>query len=245
MTPTTVDPDEIERFAAMAQDWWDPDGPMKPLHRLTPARMRYLADRLARHSGRGAGAASLTGLSVLDIGCGGGLVSEPLARLGADVIGVDAAAKNIEAARMHAAEAGLKIDYRHGTAEALAEAGESFDAVLALEIIEHVADPPLFVRSLASLVKPGGLVVFSTLNRTAKSFALAIVGAEYVLGWVPRGTHAHDKFVKPSELARWCREAGLEVTDLTGLVYSPLAGWTLDAKDLDVNYFACAERGKG
>ena len=150
--------------------------------------------------------------------------------------------KNIEAAKLHAAEGGLKIDYRHGTAEALAEKGERFDAVLALEIIEHVADPPLFVRSIDEMVKPGGLVIFSTLNRTAKSYALAIVGAEYVLGWLPRGTHDHRKFVKPSELARFCREAGLEITDLTGMVFSPLSGWSLNAKDLDVNYFACAER---
>ena len=215
---------------------------MKPLHRLTPARMRYLSERLARHFGRESGAGALEGLSLLDIGCGGGLVSEPLARLGADVTGVDAAAKNIEAAKLHAAEGGLKIDYRHGTAEALAEKGERFDAVLALEIIEHVADPPLFVRSIAEMVKPGGLVIFSTLNRTAKSYALAIVGAEYVLDWLPRGTHDHRKFVKPSELARFCREAGLEITDLTGMVFSPLSGWSLNAKDLDVNYFGCAER---
>ena len=241
MASTTVDEGEIERFSALAETWWDPEGPMKPLHRLTPARMRYLSERLARHFGRESGAGALEGLSLLDIGCGGGLVSEPLARLGADVTGVDAAAKNIEAAKLHAAEGGLKIDYRHGT-EALAEKGERFDAVLALEIIEHVADPPLFVRSIAEMVKPGGLVIFSTLNRTAKSYALAIVGAEYVLDWLPRGTHDHRKFVKPSELARFCREAGLEITDLTGMVFSPLSGWSLNAKDLDVNYFACAER---
>lgn len=244
MASTTVDEGEIERFSALAETWWDPEGPMKPLHRLTPARMRYLSERLARHFGRESGAGALEELSLLDIGCGGGLVSEPLARLGADVTGVDAAAKNIEAAKLHAAEGGLKIDYRHGTAEALAEKGERFDAVLALEIIEHVADPPLFVRSIAEMVKPGGLVIFSTLNRTAKSYALAIVGAEYVLGWLPRGTHDHRKFVKPSELARFCREAGLEITDLTGMVFSPLSGWSLNAKDLDVNYFACAERAE-
>lgn len=244
MASTTVDEGEIERFSALAETWWDPEGPMKPLHRLTPARMRYLSERLARHFGRESGAGALEGLSLLDIGCGGGLVSEPLARLGADVTGVDAAAKNIEAAKLHAAEGGLKIDYRNGTAEALAEKGERFDAVLALEVIEHVADPPLFVRSIAEMVKPGGLVIFSTLNRTAKSYALAIVGAEYVLGWLPRGTHDHRKFVKPSELARFCREAGLEVTDLTGMVFSPLSGWSLNAKDLDVNYFACAERAE-
>lgn len=241
-TATTVDPGEIERFSALAETWWDPNGPMRPLHKLTPARMRYLSGRIASHFGRDAGAKGLHELSILDIGCGGGLVSEPLCRLGATVTGVDAAQKNIEAARLHAAEAGLEIDYRHDTAEALAEAGEQFDAVMALEIIEHVADPALFVASIAQLVKPGGLIIFSTLNRTPKAWALAIAGAEYVLGWLPKGTHTWSKFVKPSELARHCRAAGLEVADLTGIVYSPISGWSLNARDLDVNYFAAAVR---
>jgi len=238
----TVDPGEIERFSALAETWWDPEGPMKPLHRLTPARMRYLSGRIAEHFDQDANAKGLTGLSILDIGCGGGLVSEPLCRLGAKVTGVDAAQKNIEAARLHAAEAGLEIDYRHNTAEALVEQGEQFDAVMALEIIEHVADPALFVASVAQLVKPAGLVIFSTINRTPKAWALAIAGAEYVLGWLPKGTHTYSKFVKPSELARHCRAAGLEVTDMSGLVFSPLGGWTLNARDVDVNYFAAAVR---
>jgi len=236
-TADTVDPAEIERFAAMADTWWDPEGPMRPLHRLMPARMRHIRDRLTRRFDR------LDGLRVLDVGCGGGLVAEPLARLGAAVTGIDAAAKNIEVARLHGAGAGLAIDYRHTTAEALADEGTTFDAVLALEIVEHVADIGLFVRSLSRLVRPGGLVVFSTLNRTPKAWALAIVGAEYVMRWLPRGTHSFEKFVKPSELAAHCRRTGLKVDDLTGLVYSPLSGWTLNARDLDVNYFATASRG--
>lgn len=241
-TATTVDPDEIARFSAMADTWWDPEGPMKPLHKLTPARMRYLSGRIARHFGRDAGAKGLHGLSILDVGCGGGLVSEPLCRLGAEVTGVDAAQKNIEAARLHAASAGLEINYRHGTAEALADDGEQFDAVTALEIIEHVADPALFVASIARLVKPGGLVIFSTINRTPKAWALAIAGAEYLLGWLPKGTHTYSKFVKPSELAGFCRAADLEITDLSGMVFSPLSGWSLNESDMDVNYFAAASR---
>ncbi|WP_417513039.1 bifunctional 2-polyprenyl-6-hydroxyphenol methylase/3-demethylubiquinol 3-O-methyltransferase UbiG [Minwuia sp.] len=239
---TTVDDAEIERFSALAETWWDPEGPMKPLHRLTPARMRYLTHRLTRHFDRPEGGEALTDLDILDIGCGGGLVSEPLSRLAASVTGVDASEKNIKAARMHAAEAGLPVTYRHDTAEALAAAGEQFDAVMALEIIEHVADPALFVSSIAQLVKPGGLVIFSTINRTPKAYALSIVGAEYILGWLPRGTHTYSKFVKPSELARHCRAAGLKVDDLTGLVYSPLSGFSLSATDIDVNYFASATK---
>lgn len=241
-TATTVDPEEIERFSALAETWWDPEGPMKPLHRLTPARMRYLSGRIAGHFGQDANAKGLSGLRILDIGCGGGLVSEPLCRLGADVTGVDAAQKNIEAARLHAAGAGLEIDYRHDTAEVLAEAGEKYDAVMALEIIEHVADPALFVKSVASLVRPGGLVIFSTINRTPKAWALTIAGAEYILGWLPKGTHTYSKFVKPSELAGHCRTAGLKMTDLSGLVFSPLSGWSLNQSDVDVNYFASASR---
>ncbi|WP_416898151.1 MAG: bifunctional 2-polyprenyl-6-hydroxyphenol methylase/3-demethylubiquinol 3-O-methyltransferase UbiG [Minwuia sp.] len=241
---TTVDPDEIARFSAMADTWWDPEGPMKPLHRLTPARMRYLTSQLNAHFGRAESGNSLDGLRILDIGCGGGLVAEPLARLGADVTGVDAAEKNVEVARLHAAGSGLKIDYRHGRAEALAEAGEQFDAVMALEIIEHVADPALFVASVAKLVKPGGLVIFSTINRTPKAYGLAIVGAEYVLRWLPRGTHTWSKFVKPSELARHGRAAGLEMRDVTGLVYSPVSGFSLNRTDVDVNYFASAVRNE-
>lgn len=244
MTATTVDPEEISRFSAMAETWWDPDGPMKPLHQLTPARMRYLKAQIVRHFDcDGQGAAPLEGLSILDIGCGGGLVAEPMARLGGKVTGVDAAGDNIQAARAHAAGLGLQIEYRHDTAEALVEQGAQFDVVLALEIVEHVADVGLFVASVAKLVRPGGLVIFSTLNRTPKAWALAVFGAERVMRWLPVGTHSHAKFVKPSELAAHFRSGGLQLDDLTGLVFSPLTGWSLNSRDLDVNYFATATRG--
>ncbi|GJL89885.1 MAG: ubiquinone biosynthesis O-methyltransferase [Minwuia thermotolerans] len=243
MTATTVDPEEISRFSAMAETWWDPEGPMKPLHQLTPARLRYLKTQIVRHSDcDGQGAAPLKGLSILDIGCGGGLVAEPMARLGGNVTGVDAAGDNIQAARAHAAGLGLRIDYRHDTAEALVEQGAQFDVVLALEIVEHVADVGLFVGSVAKLVRPGGLVIFSTLNRTPKAWALAVFGAERVMRWLPVGTHSHAKFVKPSELAAHFRSGGLQLDDLTGLVFSPLSGWSLNSRDLDVNYFATATR---
>ena len=244
MTATTVDPDEISRFSAMAETWWDPEGPMKPLHRLTPARMRYLKAQLVRHFDRDPqDAAPLKGLSILDIGCGGGLVSEPMARLGGDVTGVDAAGDNIITARSHAEGMGLDITYRHDTAEALVEDGVQFDVVLALEIVEHVADVDLFVASVARLVRPGGRVILSTLNRTPKAWALAVFGAERVMRWLPAGTHAYAKFVKPSELAGHFRRNGLVLDDLTGLVFSPLTGWSLNSRDLDVNYFAAATRG--
>lgn len=243
MTATTVDPEEINRFSAMAETWWDPEGPMKPLHRLTPARMLYLKGQLVRHFDRDDDSATpLTGLSVLDIGCGGGLVSEPMSRLGATVTGVDAAGENITAARAHASGLGLDIDYRHSTAEALVAEGAQFDAVLALEIVEHVADVGLFVASVARLVRPGGRVIFSTLNRTPKAWALAVFGAERVMRWLPVGTHAHEKFVKPSEFAAHFRHCDLDLDDLTGLVFSPLSGWSLNSRDLDVNYFAAATR---
>lgn len=246
MTATTVDPEEISRFSAMAETWWDPNGPMKPLHQLTPARMRYLKSRIVGHFGRdGQGATPLKGLSVLDIGCGGGLVAEPMARLGGAVTAVDAAGDNIRAARAHATGLGLQIDYRHDTAEALVSKGETFDVVLALEIVEHVADVGLFVTSVAKLVRPGGMVIFSTLNRTPKAWALAVFGAERVMRWLPVGTHSHAKFVKPSELAGHFRHSGLELVDLTGLVFSPLSGWSLNSRDLDVNYFATATRSAG
>lgn len=243
MAATTVDPEEISRFSAMAETWWDPEGPMKPLHKLTPARMLYLKGQLVRHFDRDDNSATpLTGLSVLDVGCGGGLVSEPMRRLGATVTGVDAAGDNIAAARAHASGLGLNIDYRHNTAEALVAEGAQFDAVLALEIVEHVADVGLFISSVARLVRPGGRVIFSTLNRTPKAWALAVFGAERVMRWLPVGTHAHEKFLKPSELAAHFRHSGLDLDDLTGLVFSPLGGWSLNSRDLDVNYFAAATR---
>jgi 2-polyprenyl-6-hydroxyphenyl methylase / 3-demethylubiquinone-9 3-methyltransferase len=239
----TVDDDEVARFSRLSGEWWDAHGPMAALHKFNPVRLAYIRDAVCRHFGRDAKRLdALEGLRVLDIGCGGGILSEPLARLGAEVVGADPAAPNIEAARLHAAESGLGIDYRATTAEALAEAGERFDVVLAMEVVEHVADVNLFVKLTGAMVKPGGLMIAATLNRTLKSFALAIVGAEYVLRWLPRGTHQWEKFVTPNELEIALDRAGLRVIDQTGVVYNPLADrWRL-AADMDVNYVMAAER---
>ena len=237
----TVDPDEIANFEAMAEAWWDPNGSFRPLHRLNPVRIGYLRDRIAAHRDRDPkGAQPLAGLSIVDIGCGGGLVCEPLARLGANVTGVDASARNIAIAASHAGDSGLAIDYRATTAEALVDDGKRYDVVLALEIVEHVADLDLFIEACCRLVAPDGLMIFSTLNRTTKAFALAIVGAEYVLRWLPRGTHDWRKFVRPSELARALARHDAKLEALTGLVYNPVSDrWRL-ADDLDVNYMAVA-----
>ncbi|HZQ12941.1 MAG TPA: bifunctional 2-polyprenyl-6-hydroxyphenol methylase/3-demethylubiquinol 3-O-methyltransferase UbiG [Pseudolabrys sp.] len=242
---STVDTAEVERFARHAADWWDPRGPMAPLHKLNPVRLAYIRDRAAAQFGREPKALDcLKGLRMLDIGCGGGILSEPLARLGAQMVGVDPAAENIEAARAHAEEQGVAVDYRAGTAEALAEAGERFDVVLAMEVVEHVADVPLFVSTCAGMVKPGGLMIAATLNRTLKSFALAIVGAEYVLRWLPRGTHQWDKFVTPHELESAVENAGLRVIGERGVVYNPFADrWQLSS-DTDVNYMLAAARDR-
>ena len=237
-TDGTVDPAEIERFSRIADEWWDPTGKFAPLHQLNPVRIGYIRDRVAAHWQRDAlNGEPLKGLSLLDIGCGGGLLSEPMTRLGASVTGVDASARNIATASVHAARQDLSIDYRQGTAEALAESGAQFDVVLALEIVEHVADVDLFLRCCGRMVKPGGLLFLSTLNRTAKAWALAIAGAEYVLGWLPRGTHDWKKFLKPSEVARGLRAGGIEPQEIVGVVYAPLSRkWSLNNNDLDVNY---------
>lgn len=239
----SVDSGEISRFSAMAEEWWDANGPMRPLHRLNPTRLAYIKARLAEHFCREANAAqSLDGLRVLDIGCGAGLVSEPLCRMGADVTGIDPSSEIVAAARLHAADSGLSIDYRATTAEALAAAGESFDAVTILEVVEHVNDVPLFVATVASLVRPGGIVIASTINRTLKAFALAIVGAEYVLRWLPPGTHSYEKLVMPRELAAAFAAAGLDPGDETGVIYVPLADqWRL-SRDMDVNYMMTATK---
>jgi len=240
---STVDQDEVARFAALADEWWDPRGRMAPLHKLNPARLAYIRDQLCRHFGRDAKRLDcLAGLRLLDIGSGGGLLSEPLARIGAQVVGVDPAAKNIAAARLHAEENEVAVDYRVGTAEILADAGERFDVVLAMEVVEHVTDANLFVRRCAEMVRPGGLMILATLNRTLKSFALAIVGAEYILGWLPRGTHRWDRFVTPNELEIALELAGLRVIDERGVIYDLFADrWQL-ARDTDVNYMVTAER---
>ncbi len=241
----SVDPDEVAKFAALAGDGWDPAGTVAPLHKLNPARLTFIRDRIAAHQGRDPLAERpLAGLRVLDIGCGGGLLCEPLTRLGAEVTGIDAAEPNVAAAARHAAEAGLDIDYRHTTAETLAAGGTHFDLVLNMEVVEHVADVKAFLQASAALVAPGGAMVLATLNRTPKSFAFAIVGAEYLLRWLPRGTHDWRKFLRPSELVAQLRAAGLETKELTGVAYNPLTGaWHLAARDLDVNYMIFAVKG--
>ncbi len=239
----SIDPAEIKRFSALAETWWDPRGSMAPLHRLNPARLRFLRETLAAHfESDGKSLRPFEGLRVLDIGCGGGLVSEPLARLGARVTGIDAAEANIAVARAHARGADLEIDYRQASAEELAAAGEKFDAVLALEVVEHVADLDGFLNAAATLVRPGGAFIASTLNRTPKSLLFGIVGAEYLLRWLPRGTHRWDRFLKPSEFAAGLRRQGLQVREIRGLAYDLLAGdWRL-GRDLDVNYLLYAAR---
>jgi 2-polyprenyl-6-hydroxyphenyl methylase/3-demethylubiquinone-9 3-methyltransferase len=239
----TVDAAEVERFARLAADWWAPRGPMAALHKLNPLRLAYIRDQAAARFDRDPKQLDcLRGLRMLDIGCGGGILSEPLARLGADMVGVDPAAENIEIARAHADEQELAIDYRAGTAEELAEAKERFDVVLAMEVVEHVADIALFISTCAAMVKPGGLMIAATLNRTLKSFALAIVGAEYVLRWLPRGTHQWDKFVTPRELETAIENSGLRVIGERGVVYNPFADrWQLSS-DMDVNYMLAAAR---
>ena len=238
----SVDHSEIARFDRLADAWWDPTGEFRQLHNMNPVRVAYIRDRAKGHFPESQeGLSPLSGLSLVDIGCGGGLLSEPMARLGARVTGLDASGEAIAVAGRHAEQAGLDITYRNDTAERLAAAGETFDVVLALETVEHVADAESFLQALAALAAPGGLVILSTLNRTAKSFGLGIVAAEYVLGWVARGTHDWRKFLKPHELARGLRRNRLALQDVTGLVYDPrTAGWRLDPRDLGINYLMTA-----
>jgi 2-polyprenyl-6-hydroxyphenyl methylase/3-demethylubiquinone-9 3-methyltransferase len=237
---TTVDPEEIARFAALAEAWWDPDGDRGPLHRMNPARLSFIRDRLCGHFGLPQQRMRpLGGLAVLDVGCGGGLLSEPLARMGARVTGIDATEALVGAAQAHAFAEGLDIDYRTATAE---EVEGSFDAVIALEVIEHVADADAFIAACVRLVRPGGALILSTLNRTPKAYLFAIVGGEYVLRWLPAGTHDFRKFVRPSELAAHLRAHGIAITELAGLSYNPLdGGWRL-SRDVSVNYLAFAPK---
>ncbi len=241
---SSADPREIAKFAAMAGAWWDPAGEFRPLHRLNPTRLAYIRDSAARRFGRDPlKPRPLAGLRLIDVGCGGGLLCEPLARLGAQVTGIDAGERNVAIAKTHAAEGELDIDYRQASAENLAAAGESFDIVLSMEVVEHVSDPAGFMAACARLVAPGGLLIAATLNRTAKSFAFAIIGAEYLLRWLPRGTHDWRRFLRPSELAGLVRSHGLLLADAVGVVYSPLADkWRLAGDDLDVNYMMRFER---
>jgi 2-polyprenyl-6-hydroxyphenyl methylase/3-demethylubiquinone-9 3-methyltransferase len=239
----TVDPAEIARFDKLADTWWNAEGPMRPLHQMAPVRIGFVRDRAAAAFGRDtARDRPFAGLSLLDIGCGGGLMSEPMARLGFAVTGIDASARNLAVARRHAEQSGLAIDYGGETVERLAATGRTFDVVLNLEVVEHVADLDAFLAAAVKTVRPGGLMVVSTINRTARAFAVAIVGAEYVLGWLPRGTHDWRKFVRPSELGTALRRTGARISELAGLTYNPLAGrWSI-TRDLGVNYFAVARK---
>ncbi|WP_163847997.1 bifunctional 2-polyprenyl-6-hydroxyphenol methylase/3-demethylubiquinol 3-O-methyltransferase UbiG [Pseudooceanicola aestuarii] len=240
----TVDPAEVAKFEAMAQEWWDPHGKFKPLHMLNPCRLDYITTQIAAEFGRDLTAPHpFDGLRLLDIGCGGGLLCEPMARLGATVVGADAAAGNIPVARVHAEQSGLEIDYRHTTAEALAQAGEHFDAVLNMEVVEHVADPLSYLTACHDLLRPGGLHLCSTINRNPKSFAMAIVGAEVVMRWLPRGTHDWQKFITPEELFDLLRRAGLDPVDRKGFVFNPISWqWRLSDRDLSVNYVTASLR---
>jgi 2-polyprenyl-6-hydroxyphenyl methylase/3-demethylubiquinone-9 3-methyltransferase len=239
----TIDAAEVARFSALAKEWWNPRGKMAVLHKFNPVRLGYIRDAACRRFDRNPKQLDcLKDLRILDIGCGGGILCEPLARLGANMLGADPAEKNIAVAQLHAGQSGLAIDYRATTAEALADAGERFDIVLAMEVVEHVADLKLFVKRCAEMVQPGGLMIVATINRTLKSFALAIVGAEYVLRWLPRGTHQWDKFVTPDELEIALTRAGLATTDERGVIYNLIADrWEL-SPDTDVNYMVLAER---
>lgn len=241
---STVNAAEVQQFDSLAAQWWDESGPLKPLHRLNPVRLGYLKSQICAHFKRDSeGFSPFKGLSLLDVGCGGGLVTEPLCRLGANVTGIDAAAKNIKVAKTHAQQHGLSISYEATSVEKLAATGKKFDVVTALEIVEHVDDPALFIASCARLVKKNGLIIFSTLNRTPKSYLLGIIAAEYILRWVPAGTHNWKKFLKPSEIARPLGEHGFEVTDITGLIFAPLAReFRLSESDVEVNYFLVARR---
>jgi len=240
-TPSSVDAAEAAHFEALAAEWWDPDGRFRPLHRFNPERVRFVRDHVAAHFGRDpATARVLDGLSLLDIGTGGGLVAEPMARLGATVTGIDPAEKNIGTARAHAAQMGLDVTYRTATAEALAAEGARFDVVLALEVVEHVADLGTFLDAAAALVAPGGAFVAATLNRTLRSYLMAIIGAEYVMRWLPVGTHDWNKFLTPGELAEAIAASGLAVRETAGMVYNPLSGrWRLGT-DTGVNYLIFA-----
>ena len=238
----TVDENEVAFFAKIADSWWDPSGPFKPLHQLNPTRLAYIRQEVCRHYDlKDDGHTPLKGLRLLDIGCGGGLISEPMCRLGADVVAVDASEKNIKTASLHAERGGLEIDFRNNTAEALAEAGEQFDVIVNMEVIEHVADVNAYLTACRKLMKPGGIMLLSTINRTAKAYLFAIIGAEHVLRWLPVGAHDWNKFLKPEELANAVEKVGFTATTPTGFVMNPLSQkWRLNDRDVAVNYAMCA-----
>lgn len=239
---TSIDPGEVEKFSKIADEWWDPFGKFRPLHKFNPARLAYIRDVAAAHFGRDRREpAPLKGLRLLDVGCGGGLVAEPMRRLGAEIVAIDAAERNIKTALVHAQGSGLDIDYRATTVESLVAANEPpFDIVLNLEVVEHVADPAAFLADSASLVRSGGLMIVATINRTLKAYALAKIGAEYVLGWLPRGTHDASKFLKPETVQRELAAGGMIVTGTTGVVYNPLMDLWKIGDDIDVNYMVTA-----
>ena len=242
---TTIDQDEVARFSAMAAEWWSPNGKFRPLHKFNPVRLTYIRDHVAAHFGRDPRSDKpLAGLRLLDIGCGGGLLSEPIARMGADVLGADASRTNIEVAAIHAEQSGVDGSYEAVTSEDLAARGERFDIVLNMEVVEHVSDVDFFLTSCAEMVKPGGLMFVATINRTMKARALAIIGAEYVLRWLPRGTHQYEKLVRPEEIETPLNASGMNVIDRTGVFYNPLQDqWNL-SRDMDVNYMMLLERPK-
>lgn len=243
MTDTTIDTGEIAKFAAMADEWWDPAGKFKPLHKFNPVRLAYIRDWALKQFGRDeTQMRPLEGLLVLDIGCGGGLLTEPLTRLGATVTGIDAGEKNIAVAKLHAERMGLSIDYRATTSETLAAEGARFDIVLNMEVVEHVSNVPLYMKSCADLVAPGGLLFSATINRTARALALAKFAAEYVLRWLPPGTHDWNKFLTPAELKALITRYGLTITDETGVVFHPLADEWRKSRDMGINYMVLAER---
>lgn len=243
MSSTTVNPDEVAWFTAIADEWWDPHGKFRPLHKFNPTRLTFIRNQLCQHFGRDPEAdLPLKGLKILDIGCGGGLISEPLCRMGAEMTSIDAGDKNIKTAMVHAEAQGLEIDYRCVYPEDLAAEDKQYDAVLNLEVIEHVADVNEFLKACCSVVKPGGAMIGATLNRTFKSFAMAKVGAEYILRWLPRGTHEFAKFVKPSEFSEGLRQHGLVVKHMNGMTFNPLRdSWSL-SNDLSVNYLLFATK---
>ena len=242
---TTIDPAEVAKFEAMAAEWWDPNGKFRPLHLMNPCRLDYITSQIAAEFNRDLKTANpLTGLRILDIGCGGGLLSEPMARLGATVVGADAAPRNIPVAQVHAEAFGLSIDYRHTTAEDLAAVGEQFDVVLNMEVVEHVLDPLVYLTACHNLLKPQGVMICSTLNRNPKSFLMAIIGAEWIMRWLPKGTHDWQKFITPDELFGLIEKAGLTPVDRKGMVFNPVKwSWSLSSRDLSCNYVTTSIRG--